>query len=127
MTETLRNVDDLVHFENAPLTESSVPIDPGSIVKGSNVTERTKVQYADKQRELIVGVWESDQGAWTILTEEDEFVWVMEGQIRITDDHGGSRTYGPGDSFLVPERFKGTWESLSPVRKIFVSLKRKHR
>ncbi|HXV26063.1 MAG TPA: cupin domain-containing protein [Alphaproteobacteria bacterium] len=126
MSQTLRNIDDIVHFENAPLAEPSVPIDPNSILRGNKVTERTKVQYTDKRAELTVGVWESDSGAWAILTQEDEFVWVMEGEIRITDDRGRSRTYGPGDSFFVPERFKGTWESLSPVRKIFVSLKRKH-
>jgi len=29
-------------------------------------------------------------------------------------------TYRAGDSFLIPSGFKGTWETIEPVRKFFV-------
>lgn len=125
MLEKVHAVDDLVHFENAPLTVESTPIDPATIVKGEALTERTHVLYADDQNELTVGVWESDAGAWFIETAEDEYIRVLDGEIRLTDENGQSRDYGPGDSFFVPRKFKGTWESCSPVRKIFISLLRR--
>lgn len=121
----LVGVAGVVGFVNAPLTEPMTTIDPSAVTKGSGVWEKTRVLYADKTGELTVGVWESSSGAWNVLTTEDEYVRVLEGQIRLTDKAGETKTFGVGDSFFVPENFDGEWENIGTVRKIFMSLKRK--
>ena len=40
--------------------------------------------------------------------------------VRLTDQDGHVDTYGMGDGFVIPMGFKGTWETLKPVRKWYV-------
>lgn len=110
-------------FRDAPVAKPATPIDADTVISGSP-WEKTDVLYADARGELTVGIWESSAGAWRITTEEDEYVRLLQGSIRIVDETGNERLFGPGDSFFVPERFRGTWENVGDVRKIFVSLKR---
>jgi uncharacterized cupin superfamily protein len=42
--------------------------------------------------------------------------------VRLTDAEGVARTFGPGDSFVVASGFQGTWENLTPVRKVYFIL-----
>jgi uncharacterized cupin superfamily protein len=119
------DITSVFRLEDTPLTEPAVPIDPSTVSTGANVVERTRIIYADAAGELTVGLWESSPGAWHIETVEEEYIRLLYGEIRLSDSKGGSRHFGPGDSFFVPERFRGVWESIGEVRKIFVSLKRK--
>jgi uncharacterized cupin superfamily protein len=51
----------------------------------------------------------------------DEFMFIVEGQVEITDASGHSRIYGPGDALVMPRGFTGTWRQLSDIRKMQVS------
>ena len=51
----------------------------------------------------------------------DEFMYILEGQVEITDANGHSKTYGPGDAFVMPKGFHGKWRQLSKIRKINIS------
>ncbi|WBX85215.1 cupin domain-containing protein [Sphingosinicella microcystinivorans] len=51
----------------------------------------------------------------------DEFMYILEGQLEIGDTKGNVRSYGPGDAFVMPKGFSGTWRQLTPIRKIAVS------
>lgn len=51
----------------------------------------------------------------------DEFMYILEGRVEITEANGRSRIFGPGDAFVVPRGFRGTWRQLSRIRKINVS------
>jgi uncharacterized cupin superfamily protein len=55
--------------------------------------------------------------AWPV----DEFMYILEGQVEITNLDGTSKVYGPGDAFVMPRGFRGTWRQLSPLKKIAVS------
>ena len=48
----------------------------------------------------------------------DEFMHILEGQVEITDESGASKVYGPGDMFVMPKGFNGTWRQLSPIKKL---------
>ena len=39
----------------------------------------------------------------------DEFVLVLEGEVILTNIDGESQTYNPGDTFVVPKGWMGTW------------------
>lgn len=51
----------------------------------------------------------------------DELMYLLQGQVAITDQAGNSRTYGAGDSFLMPRGFNGSWHQSVSVKKIAVS------
>ncbi len=119
------DIASVLGFADQPLSQPKSSIDPMLVVRGADLWEKTNVLYADPLGELTVGIWESCDGAWRIETIEDEYVRLLRGRITITDTAGDARRFNPGDSFFVPEKFKGTWENVGEVRKIFVSLKRK--
>jgi len=51
----------------------------------------------------------------------DEFMYLIEGEIEITDAAGNVTKVGPGDAFVMPKGFKGTWRQLSPIKKFAVT------
>ncbi|HJV27429.1 MAG TPA: cupin domain-containing protein [Aromatoleum sp.] len=71
---------------------------------------------------VSAGTWACETGAWRIAFAEgkDEFFHVIEGRIRITDDAGMAREFGPGDACVIPGGFTGLFEVIEPVRKHYV-------
>lgn len=51
----------------------------------------------------------------------DEFMYLIEGQVEITPVGGVPHVYGPGDAFVMPKGFNGTWRQLSNLRKMQVT------
>ncbi|KXZ46861.1 hypothetical protein GPECTOR_40g595 [Gonium pectorale] len=49
----------------------------------------------------------------------DEACILIEGEVIITDSDGNSETYVGGQAFILPAGFKGTWETVKPVKKYF--------
>lgn len=121
---SLLGIEAVFGFRNEPIEQPAVPIDASVIISGSP-WQKTDVLYADESNEFQVGIWESSEGAWHVLAEEDEYIRVLQGRVRVTDIHGGEKLFDPNDSFFLPRNFKGTWENIGEVRKIFVSLRRK--
>lgn len=48
----------------------------------------------------------------------DKLRHILEGTVRLTDADGVAKTFGPGGSFEVAAGPKGTWENITPVRKV---------
>lgn len=65
------------------------------------------------------GIWEADPHLERCTCDYDELCHLLEGQVRLTDAAGVARVFGPGDSFIVAAGFRGTWENLTRVRKVF--------
>ena len=54
----------------------------------------------------------------------DEYVFVVEGEVILTSKGGSPKTFGVGDSFLVPKGWMGTWDMPVQYReKIIVETK----
>lgn len=51
----------------------------------------------------------------------DEFIYIIEGHVEVTDSAGTSKSYGPGDMFIIPKGFNGTWRQFGTLRKISVN------
>jgi uncharacterized protein len=45
-----------------------------------------------------------------------------EGHVAVLDDNGGRRDFHPGDAFVIPKGFRGTWLTVAPSRKYFVAM-----
>ena len=70
----------------------------------------------------VSGIWEAGPHLERCDCDFDEMCHILEGKVRLTDAAGNSRSFGPGDSFVVAAGFRGTWENLGFVRKVFFIL-----
>jgi uncharacterized cupin superfamily protein len=101
--------------EPGPEPEDGVP---GRVLAGSPRTS-TRNYYADPAAKFFAGIWESTPGKWRVEYGEHELVHLLEGRVVLTDEHGHERRFGPGDVFVIPAGFAGTWETLERVRKLY--------
>ena len=85
-----------------------------------NPKQTAWVQYTDPSGKYFAGLWASEVGKWRISYTEEEYCLMLEGVSVITDEQGVAVTVRPGDEFVIPRGFKGTWEVLEPTRKRFV-------
>ncbi len=74
------------------------------------------------EKGAVAGIWEAGSHLERCACDYDEMCHILEGEVRLTDADGRSRTFGPGDSFVVAAGFRGTWENLTLVRKVFFIL-----
>lgn len=96
---------------------------PERLVRG-NPARRTWNLYDDPAGRVSVGIWACEPGAWRVAypVGGDEYCLILEGRVRLSDDDGGSREFGPGDAFVIPGGFTGVWDTLEPLRKHYVIL-----
>ncbi len=69
------------------------------------------------------GFWASQPGRAEVHYQKDELCVILDGKVRLTDQSGHIETYQKGDVFLIPNGFKGLWETLEPTRKIYAIYK----
>ena len=74
----------------------------------------------DESQSYLVGIWASERGKWKVAYTEEEYCEILEGRSVISDLSGNAVTVSPGDRFVVPRGFAGTWEVVEPTRKVFV-------
>lgn len=119
-------IESLVSFRDAQ-TAPSVDHPRSDRLVAGNPERRTWNNFTDASGSVFAGVWECDVGAWRVSypANEDEFCSIVHGRIRLTDSEGGVREFGPGDSFVVPGGFEGIWETVEPVRKLYVIVEKR--
>jgi uncharacterized protein len=71
----------------------------------------------------LAGIWEAGPHLERVNCGYDEMCHLLAGRVRLTDTGGMAREFGAGDSFVVAAGFSGTWENLTPVRKVFFILR----
>lgn len=79
-------------------------------------------QYAAGGGAWKVGLWEAGPG--TLVPTDypnDEYCLVLEGRVEITNRDGTTAAFGPGDSFVIPKGWAGTWHMPTAFKKQFVA------
>lgn len=79
------------------------------------------VQLAE---DSLGGLWHGEPG--TVRFESwpyTEFCVMISGRVAVVDSTGARREFGPGDAFVIPKAFEGSWETLEPSRKYFVAMR----
>ncbi len=86
----------------------SIPPFPAEIVLEGKSENWESVIH---QGQFVVSVFEASPAVIDVSEPfpYDEFVLVLEGKVILTNTNGGSRTYNPGDTFVVPKGWLGTW------------------
>ena len=112
-----------VHVLAAPGTGEEYFVAPEKLIHG-NPKQCAWVQYTDPSGQFFAGEWSSEPGKWRISYTEEEYCHMLEGVSVITDAQGAAGTLRPGDEFVIPRGFTGTWEVVEPTRKRFVIYER---
>ena len=97
----------------------SIPPFPAEVVlEGESENWESVIHQGD----FVVSVFEASPAVIDISEPfpYDEFVLVLEGEVTLTNIEGGTRTYNPGDTFLVPKGWMGTWDMPVKYREMIV-------
>lgn len=113
----------LVAFNNDHLAGLNlgefVPYEPDT----GDLFARGDETYYSEDGSFGVGIWESKAGSQTYSElPYDELMFVLEGQIVMTDEAGNSQSFGPGEGLILPKGYSGTLTvSEGGARKIWSS------
>jgi uncharacterized protein len=82
--------------------------------------------YTDASQQFFAGRWAATRGKWRVRYTENELCVMTAGRVVITSDSGERLSFGPGDAFVVPAGFSGTWEVLEDCAKIYAIFEAAH-
>lgn len=69
---------------------------------------------------LSAGTWTSTPGKWHAFTDKDEYCYIVSGHCALIHEDGTRRDFKTGDSFMIPDGFRGFWEVVETTTKHFV-------
>ncbi|HXZ60008.1 MAG TPA: cupin domain-containing protein [Steroidobacteraceae bacterium] len=104
--------------------EVSVP--PAERLIAGTPELRVQNYYADGTQQFFAGRWAATRGKWRVRYTENELCVMTAGRVVITSDSGERSSFGPGDAFVVPAGFSGTWEVLEDCAKIYAIFEPTH-
>jgi len=92
---------------------------PDRVIEG-DPCHVTELRFESPDGGLIAGTWTSTPGKWRAFADRDEFCTILAGHVRLIDSAGRAQTFRTGDTFLIPNGFRGFWEVLETTTKHFV-------
>ena len=75
--------------------------------------------YTDASQQFFAGRWSATRGKWRVRYTENELCVMTSGRVVIESAGGERASFGPGDAFVIPAGFSGTWEVLEDCSKIY--------
>jgi uncharacterized protein len=75
--------------------------------------------FADASQQFFAGRWSATRGKWRIRYTENELCVMTSGRVVLESAAGERSSFGPGDAFVVPAGFVGTWEVIEDCSKIY--------
>jgi uncharacterized protein len=103
---------------SVPVAATSSAVEPAKLLAGAPRTTLAN-HYSDPSARFHCGTWASTPGKWRVDYTEHEFCHLLEGRVRLTAEDGTAVEFGPGDAFVVPAGFKGSWETIETARKLY--------
>lgn len=92
---------------------------PDRVVEG-DPHHVTKMRHTSPDGSCLAGTWTSTPGKWHAFTDRDEFCFIVSGHVQLIADDGHVQDFRTGDSFLIPNGFRGYWNVLETTTKHFV-------
>ncbi|MEO8062915.1 MAG: cupin domain-containing protein [Pseudomonadota bacterium] len=75
--------------------------------------------FSDTTQQFHSGIWSSSAGKWRIQYSESEFCCLTRGRVALENLAGQRWEFGPGEGFVVPAGFEGTWQVLDECTKFY--------
>jgi uncharacterized cupin superfamily protein len=94
------------------------PVDRTKVEVGAPIATVAN-HYSDTGGRFHCGIWSSTPGRWRVTYSEHEFCHLLAGRVRLVAADGTARDFGPGDAWVIPSGWRGTWETLEPARKYY--------
>lgn len=92
---------------------------PARPIAGDTETQTTEWFTAEAGR-VSSGIWQATAGVFrSDTTGYIEFCHIIEGHCRVVDPDGTVHALKAGDSFVMPEGYKGQWEVDHFVKKCY--------
>ena len=127
----LKNINDVIDFATNQVAVEHNTVPQERVVAGvasdanTKNTMQTYNHYTDPTEQFFAGIWHSSVGAKSVSYTEEEVCVILEGRVRLTDLDGNAKEFGAGNTFVLPAGFKGTWETLEAVKKVYVIWEKK--
>lgn len=99
------------------VTLVDAPINPDWIVDGSPHA-RAGLHSPSVDGNASTHIWECTAGTFWWTFHDEETVFILEGQVRVTTPNGETRTLQPGDIAYFAEGTKALWDIDDYVKKI---------
>jgi hypothetical protein len=112
-------IDAIIDFSTHSAIAEQAVVAQERMVTGCSCHTTTWNHYADPTGQFSAGIWASSVGGFKVSYSEVELCFLLEGRVRLTDNSGAVREFGPGSAFVIPAGFEGVWETLVPVKKIY--------
>jgi uncharacterized protein len=97
--------------------EKTAP-EPDKLLAG-NPSQLIRNYFSDASQQFHTGVWSSTRGKWRIRYSESEFCALTRGRVALENLEGERWEFGPGEGFVVPAGFAGTWEVVDDCTKFY--------
>lgn len=110
---------------NAAIVRLDAPLEPeislpsADRVLAGSPEHRAWNYFTDSTGTFFAGRWSGTRGKWRIRYTENELCVMTAGRVVITSDQGERNAFGPGDAFVIPAGFCGTWEVLEDCAKVY--------
>ena len=114
------NPSSIVALDGPVEAESSQP--PAERVLAGAPELEVRNFFTDGTQQFFAGRWSATRGKWRVRYTENELCVMTAGRVLIENERGERRSFGPGDAFVVPAGFSGTWEVLEDCAKIYAIL-----
>ncbi|MFT3972350.1 MAG: cupin domain-containing protein [Amaricoccus sp.] len=93
---------------------------PERVLSGSGISLAWNA-FSDPSGRFHTGIWHAEPGVRAVDYAETELCVILEGRVRLASDEG-SAEFGPGEAFVIAPGFRGSWECLGSVTKIYAIL-----
>ncbi len=110
----------VVDFKDQVATTKRRLADLPDRVVGGDPHHETQMRFSSDDGAFIAGTWTSTPGKWVAFADRDEFCVLLSGHVKLISDDGSEQEFRAGDSFLIPNGFRGFWHVLETTTKHFV-------
>lgn len=108
----------LLRISPSAAGEAVTPIAAERIIAGSP-SEIVANLFTNRNENFFCGVWASTTGKWVLNYSEDEFCYLIEGEAILRDKLGNEERINPGDAFVIPAGYQGSWETIGHAKKFY--------
>jgi uncharacterized cupin superfamily protein len=107
----------IIDFKTEAAEETSKPAADRLIAGDPQQTVRN--YFSDPTQQFHSGTWSSSAGKWRIQYSESEFCCLTRGRVALENAAGQRWEFGPGEAFVVPAGFQGTWQVIEDCTKFY--------
>jgi uncharacterized cupin superfamily protein len=107
----------IVRLDGAMEAEVSEP--PADRLIAGTPELQVRNYFGDTSQQFFAGRWSATRGKWRVRYTENELCVMTAGRVVIESTSGERSSFGPGDAFVIPAGFTGTWEVVEDCAKIY--------